>query len=53
MRILLRELLVHGAAFDEVGWGMLIEQLTVQMELLADRPLKAVGLDFTLRPSRL
>ncbi|MFJ2099360.1 UvrD-helicase domain-containing protein [Streptomyces anulatus] len=47
VRILLRELLVHGAAFDEVGWGMLIEQLTVQMELLADRPLKAVGLDFT------
>ncbi|MER6081311.1 UvrD-helicase domain-containing protein [Streptomyces sp. NPDC001833] len=47
VRILLRELLVHAAAFDETGWGMITEQLTVQMELLADRPLKAVGLEFT------
>ncbi|MCX5075467.1 UvrD-helicase domain-containing protein [Streptomyces sp. NBC_00513] len=47
VRILLRELLVYGAAFDEAGWGMITEQLTVQMKLLADRPLKAVGLEFT------
>ena len=47
VRILLRELLVHGPAFDEVGWSMITEQLTVQMKLLADRPLKAVGLEFT------
>lgn len=47
VRILLRELLAHGSAFDEAGWGMLTEQLTVQMKLLADRPLKAVGLEFT------
>ncbi|QWQ43714.1 UvrD-helicase domain-containing protein [Streptomyces sp. YPW6] len=47
VRILLRELLVHGAAFDEAGWGMVTEHLTVQMKLLADRPLKAVGLEFT------
>ncbi|WP_405535165.1 UvrD-helicase domain-containing protein [Streptomyces sp. NBC_00075] len=47
VRILLRELLFHAAAFDEAGWGMITEQLTVQMKLLADRPLKAVGLEFT------
>jgi hypothetical protein len=46
VRVLLRELLLHGDAFDEAGWGMITEQLTVQMKLLADRPLKAVGLDF-------
>ncbi len=47
VRILLRELLTHGATFDEASWGMITEQLTIQMKLLADRPLKAVGLEFT------
>lgn len=47
VRILLRELLAHGATFDEASWGMITDQLTVQMKLLADAPLKAVGLEFT------
>ncbi|MFI8440244.1 UvrD-helicase domain-containing protein [Streptomyces rochei] len=47
VRILLRELLTHGATFDEASWGMITEQLSLQMQLLADRPLKAVGLEFT------
>ncbi|MFG3135825.1 UvrD-helicase domain-containing protein [Streptomyces sp. NPDC048211] len=47
VRILLRELLVHGVGFDEAGWRMITEQLTLQMKLLAERPLKAVGLEFT------
>ncbi|MEU4889527.1 UvrD-helicase domain-containing protein [Streptomyces xinghaiensis] len=47
VRILLRELLTHGVTFDEASWGMITEQLTIQMKLLADRPLKAVGLEFT------
>lgn len=47
VRILLRELLTHGATFNEASWGMITEQLTVQMKLLADGPLKAVGLEFT------
>jgi hypothetical protein len=47
VRILLRELLTHGATFDEASWSMMTEQLTLQMKLLADRPLKAVGLEFT------
>lgn len=47
VRFLLRELLVHGATFDEVAWGMITEQLTVQMTLLAGRQLKTVGLEFT------
>ncbi|MBB5940323.1 UvrD-helicase domain-containing protein [Streptomyces zagrosensis] len=47
MRILLRELLVHAAAFDQAHWSMITEQLTVQMTVLADRPLKTAGLEFT------
>ncbi|GAA4658560.1 hypothetical protein GCM10023347_07270 [Streptomyces chumphonensis] len=47
VRILLRELLVHGDALDEAGWGMLTEQLTIEMKLLADGPLEVVGLEFT------
>ncbi|QRV33954.1 UvrD-helicase domain-containing protein [Streptomyces californicus] len=47
VRILLRELLTHGSTFSEATWGMIAEQLNVQMELLADRPLKTVGLEFT------
>ncbi|MFJ3975899.1 UvrD-helicase domain-containing protein [Streptomyces sp. NPDC090021] len=47
IRILLRELLVHGTTFGEASWSMITEQLNVQMSLLADRPLKTVGLEFT------
>ncbi len=47
VRILLRELLLHAATIDEANWGMLVEQLTVQIKLLADRPLKTIGLEFT------
>jgi hypothetical protein len=47
VRVLLRELLAHGATFDEADWVMVAEQLTVQMRLLVDRPLRAVGLEFT------
>ncbi|MFJ3019554.1 UvrD-helicase domain-containing protein [Streptomyces tendae] len=46
VRILLRELLAHAATFDEASWGMITDQLTLQMKLLAERPLKAVGLEF-------
>jgi DNA helicase-2/ATP-dependent DNA helicase PcrA len=47
VRILLREVLAHGATFNEANWGMITDQLAVQMKLLADAPLKAVGLEFT------
>lgn len=47
VRILLREPLIHRATFDEASWGVITEQLTHQMKLLADRPLRAVGLEFT------
>jgi hypothetical protein len=47
VRILLRELLMHGAAFDEAGWDMITEALTIQMKLLTDQPLKVAGLEFT------
>ncbi|MFI0942716.1 UvrD-helicase domain-containing protein [Streptomyces sp. NPDC021020] len=47
VRILLRELLAHGTTFDEANWGMITEQLTVEMKLLTDGPLKTVGLEFT------
>ncbi|MCX4480254.1 hypothetical protein OOK44_27995 [Streptomyces cellulosae] len=47
VRVLLHELLTHGATFDEASWSMITEQLTLQMKLLADRPLKTVGLEFT------
>ncbi|MCA1271050.1 UvrD-helicase domain-containing protein [Streptomyces sp. 7G] len=48
VRALLRELLVNGATFDEPTWAMLTEQLTAQIELLADSALKTTGLEFTL-----
>jgi hypothetical protein len=48
VRVLLRELLTHGATFDEASWGMVTEQLTIQMKLLAGQPLKAVGLEFNM-----
>ncbi|MFC8208371.1 UvrD-helicase domain-containing protein [[Kitasatospora] papulosa] len=47
VRNLLRDLLVNGAVLDEASWGMLTEELTVQVQLLADRPLRTVGLEFT------
>lgn len=47
VRILLRELLAPGVTFDKANWDVLTEQLAVQMNLLADRRLKTVGLDFT------
>lgn len=47
VRILLRELLTQGATSGEASWSMITEQLTLQMKLLANRPLKTVGLEFT------
>jgi hypothetical protein len=38
---------MHGAAFDEAGWDMITEALTIQMKLLTDQPLKVAGLEFT------
>ncbi|MEU2462383.1 UvrD-helicase domain-containing protein [Streptomyces sp. NPDC012473] len=47
VRSLLRDLLVNGAVFDEANWDMLTKELTVQVQLLADRPVRTVGLEFT------
>lgn len=47
VRIMLRNFLAHGPTFDEANWSMISEQLTVQMELLANQSLKLVGLEST------
>ncbi|MCW8102853.1 hypothetical protein [Streptomyces tauricus] len=44
---MLRSFLAHGPTFDEANWSMISEQLTVQMELLANQSLKLVGLEST------